>query len=175
MSAVAPLHPNARARAADASASEAPADAQADGGFSEHLVVPLVEERVRVSKIRREAGRVRVRTFVRQRDETIDVSLAEERVHVERVAIGRPAERVEAPRYEGDTYIIPVYEEVFVVEKRLVLREEIHVRTERTETRTPQTVTLRSTDFVVERDGPSAPSVPPSASPRAAPDPAPTD
>jgi len=175
MSAEVPLHPNALAQDADASASEAPADARADGGFSEHLVVPLVEERVRVSKIRREAGRVRVRTFVRQRDETIDVALAEERVHVERVAIGRPAERVEAPRYEGDTYIIPVYEEVFVVEKRLVLREEIHVRTERTETRTPQTVTLRSTDFVVERDGPPRPGVPPSASPSAAPDPAPTD
>ena len=53
---------------------------------------------------------------------------------------------------------MPVVEEVVVVEKRLVLKEEIHIR------RTAQTeavevpVTLRKQRAVVERLGPDTPS-----------------
>ena len=36
--------------------------------------------------------------------------------------------RLLAVRTEGDVLIIPVLEEVLVVEKRLVLKEELHVR-----------------------------------------------
>ena len=42
-------------------------------------------------------------------------------------------------------------EEVLVVEKRLMLREEIHIRTQRIETHQPQRITLRSEDVQVER------------------------
>jgi len=54
-------------------------------------------------------------------------------------------------RHEGDTMIVPVLEEVLVVEKRLVLKEELRVTRRRVETREPQTVTLRREDVVVER------------------------
>jgi stress response protein YsnF len=42
-------------------------------------------------------------------------------------------------------------EEVLVVEKRLMLREEIHIRQQRIETHQPQRVTLRSEEVQVER------------------------
>jgi len=54
-------------------------------------------------------------------------------------------------RNDGDTTIIPVVEERLVVEKRLFLREEIHVHRRRVVTQFRQNVTLRSQDVVVER------------------------
>jgi stress response protein YsnF len=47
--------------------------------------------------------------------------------------------------------IISLVEEVLVVEKRWMLREEIHIRTQRLETHQPQRITLRSEDVHVER------------------------
>jgi stress response protein YsnF len=55
-------------------------------------------------------------------------------------------------RLEGSTTIIPVVEEVLVVEKALVLVEEIHVK-RRTETETVQIPAMvRSERATVERD-----------------------
>ena len=66
-----------------------------------------------------------------------------------------PIQRVvDAPlpvREEHGTLIVPVLEEVLVVEKRLMLKEEIHIRTHRVETRQPQQVTLRREEVSVER------------------------
>jgi len=52
---------------------------------------------------------------------------------------------------EHGTTILSVVEEVLVVEKRWMLREEIHIRTQRIETHQPQQITLRSEDVQVER------------------------
>lgn len=50
-----------------------------------------------------------------------------EDVDVQRVAINQVVESVPDTRIEGDTTIIPVVEEILVVEKRLVLREEVRI------------------------------------------------
>jgi len=47
--------------------------------------------------------------------------------------------------------IVPLLEEVLVVEKRLMLREEVRISKRRNETHRPQTVTLRKEDVNVER------------------------
>jgi stress response protein YsnF len=54
-------------------------------------------------------------------------------------------------RYEGDTLIIPVIEEVLVVEKKLLLKEEVHITKYVGETQQEKTVTLRSEEVSVER------------------------
>jgi stress response protein YsnF len=54
-------------------------------------------------------------------------------------------------RYEGDTMIVSLLEEVLVVETRLLLKEEVRMTTRRTETHRPVTVTLRREDVTVER------------------------
>jgi stress response protein YsnF len=54
-------------------------------------------------------------------------------------------------REDNGTTIIPVMEEVLVVEKRWMLREEIHIRRRRIETHQPQHITLRSEEVQVER------------------------
>ena len=56
-------------------------------------------------------------------------------------------------RYEGDGMIVPVLEEVIVTEKRLMQREELHVRKRQIETRKPRHVTLRREEVTVERVG----------------------
>ena len=69
------------------------------------------------------------------------------------VPVNRVVDGPVVPRQEGDTLILSVLEEVLVVERRLVLKEEVRVvRTRVTEPAT-QRVTLRREEIVVERDG----------------------
>jgi uncharacterized protein (TIGR02271 family) len=110
----------------------------------EEEVIPLVEERVVVDKRRVESGRVRVRTRVETREEIVRAELARDEVIVDRVPIGREVQTVPDIRQEGEVTIMPVVEEVLVVEKRLVLVEEIHLRRRRTIEEYAQPVTLAS-------------------------------
>ena len=114
--------------------------------------IPLAEERVAVSKKEVESGRVRIRVGVEEREELVPAELARDAVEIKRVARNQPLSEMPAVRVEGTTTIIPVIEEQLVVEKRLVLVEEIHV-VRRSETQTEQVpVVLRSERAVIERE-----------------------
>ena len=91
------------------------------------LVIPLVEEHVSATRRTVETGRVRVRTRVDHRQELVRAELARDEVEIERVLIDREIDVVPEVRQEGDVTIVPVVEEVLVVEKRLVLVEEIRL------------------------------------------------
>lgn len=117
----------------------------------ERIVVPIVSEELRVERRQRETGRVRVTKKVRETSERVDEPIFQERVHIDRVPINRVIDHPVAERHEGDTLIIPVLEETFVVEKRLVLKEELHVTKERVEKHKPQKVTLRHEEVSVDR------------------------
>jgi uncharacterized protein (TIGR02271 family) len=67
------------------------------------------------------------------------------------VLINRVVDASVPVRYEDDTMIVPIMEEVLVVEKRLVLKEELYIRKRRVETHRPQQVMLRSEEVRVER------------------------
>ena len=54
-------------------------------------------------------------------------------------------------RQEGDTTIIPIVEEVLVVERQLVLKEEVRIRRVRTTEHHKETVKLRYQEAVVTR------------------------
>ena len=75
--------------------------------------------------------------------------MTSERFEIERVPVGRTVEAVPPARTEGDLTIMPVVEEIGVVERRLVLKEEIHIRRVRHTERHRETVTLRAQDAVV--------------------------
>jgi stress response protein YsnF len=72
---------------------------------------------------------------------------------VVRVAKDEVVTEVSGPRQEGDTLVLPVYEEVLVVEKRLRLVEEVHITTRRSERNEVQEVLLRQETVRLERDG----------------------
>ena len=58
---------------------------------------------------------------------------------------------MEPPRTEGDVTIIPVYEEVLVVQRKFRVREEIRLTRVRTQRPSTHTVTLRRHEVEVER------------------------
>jgi len=117
----------------------------------QNVVVPIVVEELEVQKRRIETGRVRLTKMVREHEEVVDEPLLREQVTVERETINRVVDTPQSVRYEGDTMIVPVLEEMLVVEKRLVLREEIRITKQQVERREPQRVTVRSEEVIVER------------------------
>jgi uncharacterized protein (TIGR02271 family) len=135
-----------------AAETETPAEIREAG---EAVVIPVVEETLSVRTQAFETGRVRITTQVHEREEVVDEAVAREVVEVQRVPVGRYVDAPVATRTEGDTTIIPVLEEVLVVEKRILLKEEVHVTRRRLEQRDPQRVTLRSEEVVVERTPPA--------------------
>jgi len=122
----------------------------------QRVVVPVVSEELAVGKREVEAGRVRITKLVREEQQTVDQPVFAEEVVVERVAVNRIVDGPVELRHEGDTMIVPLLEEVLVVEKRLMLREEVRVTKRRNETHRPQTITLRKEDVKVERIEPGA-------------------
>jgi uncharacterized protein (TIGR02271 family) len=117
----------------------------------QRLVLPVIQEALNMETRPVETGRVRLRKIVHEREELVDPPLWREEVVVERVPVNRVVEGPIPVRYEGDTMIISLLEEVLVVDTRLVLTEEVHITTRRTETHTPERVTLRREDVTIER------------------------
>ena len=113
--------------------------------------LPLLNEELRVEKRSVLTGKVRVRSVVDTIEEIAGAELSEQRVEVSRVPINREVTVTPEVRTEGDTVIIPVLEEVIVVEKRLVLKEELHIRRHTTHEHVEVPVTLRKQRGVIER------------------------
>lgn len=111
--------------------------------------VPLHAEQAEVTRHSRITGRVSVSTVTRSREELIDELLTSENATIERVSIRQLVDAIPAIREEGDMIVIPVVEEVVVVERRLMLKEEIRIRRVRTSERHQEAVTLREQDAVI--------------------------
>ncbi|WP_406854539.1 YsnF/AvaK domain-containing protein [Alsobacter sp. KACC 23698] len=115
-------------------------------------VLPLAEESLVVGKQDVVTGRVRVRTQTKETQEIASLDLASEDADVVRVPIGREVDAAPPVRTENDVTIVPILEEVMVVEKRLVLKEELHIRRRTSVESFEEPVTLRRQEAVVERE-----------------------
>lgn len=113
--------------------------------------IPVVEEHVSIGVERRETGAVRIRLEDTTRDASLPLERHDERVAIERVPVNRVVAERREPWHEGAVLVVPVYAEVPVVERRLLLVEEIRLRLERTGTTETVTVPLRAQRAVVER------------------------
>ena len=122
-----------------------------DGHQDEPMVVPVLVEELEVQKRLVETGKVRITKIVHEREALVDELLFQDKVAITRVPIQRVVDGPVPVREENGTTIISIVEEVLVVEKRLMLREEIHIRKQRLETHQPQRITLRSEEVQVER------------------------
>jgi uncharacterized protein (TIGR02271 family) len=114
--------------------------------------IPLTAEELRVEKRSVVTGRVRVKTVVDSFEQIVKESLKTERLETTRVEIGNEIDSIPSVRTEGNTTVIPVVEEVLIVEKRLFLTEEIHIRRVISNDPVEASVTLRKQRAVVERD-----------------------
>lgn len=93
---------------------------------SRPAAVPIMEEQLRIGRRTVETDRVRVRTIVEERPETIRASIERGLVDVERVPVFREVTQAPDPREEGDTLIVAIVEERLV--KRSFVIEELHIR-----------------------------------------------
>jgi stress response protein YsnF len=120
-------------------------------------IIPVVEESANLGKRQVVTGHVRVRTVTDTVEELAHASVQREDIEVTRVPIDKVVETAPEIRTDGDVTIVPVLEEVLVVVKRLVLKEELHIR-HRVESEAVEVpVTLRKQRAIVERLAPDAP------------------
>lgn len=116
-------------------------------------VIPLVEEEVTVEKRPVDTGRVVISTKVEERREWVEETLRREDVTVERVPIGQVVTgTVPSIREDGDVLIVPVLAEELVIEKRLVLREELHIRKNVRLEQVREPVIVRAETAVITRE-----------------------
>jgi stress response protein YsnF len=120
----------------------------------ELIRVPVLQEEAWVEKRIVDTGRgVRIHKTVAEHPCQIDERLLRDEVEVTHVPVDRivPLDQAPATRYEGDTLVVPVLEEVLVVERRLRIKEELHITRTRREERHVDTVMLKSEQVGVER------------------------
>lgn len=114
----------------------------------------VVEETASIQKREVMTGKVRVTTSTRLVENTEARDLRGTETDIHRVSINRMLDHNEPPpepRTEGDTTIIPVFEEIAVVETRLVLKEELHIVQRRTTETVEIPVSLRKQSASIER------------------------
>lgn len=123
-------------------------------GHPAQMTFPVMEEEPHVGRRVIDTGRgVRVHKTVSEREQVLDQPLLRDELEVAHVPVGRMIDDADAPqaRYEGDTLVVPVLEEVLVVQKRLLLKEEVRITRHRRPASKPQSVRLRAEQVTVER------------------------
>jgi uncharacterized protein (TIGR02271 family) len=131
-----------------------PSLARPDDAESGDASIVLAEEQLTVTTQPIVTGRVRVRTLTDTIEEVVRHPLKTERIevrHVPRDVTIAPGEPLPLMRQDGDVTILPVFEEVLVVETRLVLREELHIIRHASTEVAELPVTLRRQRATVER------------------------
>ncbi len=89
---------------------------------------------------------------VREHEEMVDLPLRQEDVTIERVPINRVVDQPPPVREQDGVTIVPLLEEVVSVQKKLMVREEIRIHRQISETRHRQRVTLRREEAQIERE-----------------------
>jgi len=114
-------------------------------------VVPVIEEELVTGTRLVKTGSVKVRKEVERIQKEVEISSLRDSVRVTRIPVNRVVTAVPEVREEGGILIVPVVEEKIVIQKRLVLKEEIHIIRERVEERVKKSVTLERERAIVER------------------------
>lgn len=116
--------------------------------------MPVVREEVQVDKRVVDTGRgVRIHKTVAEHPCHIDERLMRDEVEISHVPVDRivPLDAAPVTRYEGDTLVVPILEEVLVVERRVRIKEEVRITRTRREEHHAETVMLKSEQVSVER------------------------
>jgi len=132
-------------------------------GRGQEEVIPVYEEQLRVGK--REVGRgsVRVRSYVVEQPVQEQVHLREERVHVERRPVDRPADIAAgtAEPFRERTIEVAATAEEAVVGKEARVKEEIVVGKDAEERTETVSDTVRRTEVEIDDDRRTPPTTPP--------------
>jgi uncharacterized protein (TIGR02271 family) len=113
--------------------------------------IPVAQERLAVETRPVRTGQVRVETRTETVEEIADVELETTEVEVIRCPVDREVDAAPEIRTDGETTIIPVVEEQIVVTRRLILKEEVHIKRRRSVETVQIPVSLRRQQAIVTR------------------------
>ena len=116
----------------------------------EPRIIPVIEEQIQVDKQVVETGKLIITKTIHEEAQQVDLSLLQEEFSVERVPVNQYVDTPPAIRVEGDTTIYPVLKEVLVIEKKLVLVEEVRITKRQELTHESQQIILRKEEITVE-------------------------
>ena len=109
-------------------ATSVPSDALLASGDRREIRIPVHEERLIPGKRLVDLAELRIHKRVEQVEERVTQPVTRDDLIVERTPVNRPVEAPIGPRYDGDWLVIPIMEEALVVERRLMLKEEVRIR-----------------------------------------------
>jgi uncharacterized protein (TIGR02271 family) len=123
-----------------------------DNNKNASSLIPVMQEEVNIGKKIIEKGRVKISKVVKEESEVLNLPTISEQVHIRRIPVNKIIENTpESVRYEGNTMIISVLQEVTVVEKKLLLVEEIHLTKTSVSSEETKEITLRREEINIER------------------------
>lgn len=117
------------------------------------ITIPVVEEKMNVSKKEVEQGGVRVHKYVQERPVEADVTLREEKVSVDRRPVDRPTTAGIADTFKDTTIEVTQKAEQAVINKEARVVEEVVVRKDVGQRTEKVRDTVRRTDVQVEDMG----------------------
>lgn len=94
----------------------------------DELHIPLYEERLHAAVRPVDLGEVRLHKVVDTEEETIRLPVMRQDVELERRTVNQFIDSPAVSREENGWFVVPLMEEVLVVQKRLLLREEVRFR-----------------------------------------------
>jgi uncharacterized protein (TIGR02271 family) len=97
-------------------------------GREEEMRLTLMDEEMAIEKVARETGHVRIRKEVRVEEKHVTVPVLVEEVIIERVPVGRDAERDTELAFRDQELDLALHDEEIRVVKRPVVREELRIR-----------------------------------------------
>jgi uncharacterized protein (TIGR02271 family) len=118
----------------------------------EEQVIPVVEDEIIIDKKLVRKGGITIKKEIISEDASVDIPLLKENLDIQRIPVNQYLDSRPEIRYEGDTTIIPVLKEV--IEKRLLLVEEIRItKTVTRETRSEKITLSKQKVTVTKEDG----------------------
>jgi len=122
------------------------------GADSNEVILPVHAEQAEISRVHVTTGIVKVSTVTTTKEEVVDLLLKDETVRIEHVPCNRFVDEAPQVRELDNVTIVPVLEERLVVERKLFLKEEIHIHRTTSSRHHRETVVLREQIAVIQNE-----------------------
>jgi uncharacterized protein (TIGR02271 family) len=119
--------------------------------FTDEILIPVVKEEPVIKKRKVDRTRIKIKKSVTEEPKSVQENLASENYDIKRMPLGEIRETPAEVRIEGDVTIIPVQEEILVTQKKILVREEIHIRKFKSEKTENVTVNLKKEEVTIDR------------------------
>ncbi len=126
----------------------------------EPLHLNIAEEHIEARVVERDQGRIVIHKLIETAPVTAQVDLDHDDMVIDEVAMDEQVAERREPWYEGDSYLVPVYEEVLVSYTQLVLKKVIRIHNRHAREQVNLSGTVRREVVEIEELGAANPPTP---------------